>query len=132
CEKMQGEINEVFQIADFPQIIRLIDQYFGHSQYSLKSLFKDEQRRILHQILASAREDLESRFRLITERYAPLMKFLQGAGVPLPAGLETAWDLTLHNNIRRQLKNGHTDLEQLKNLLNEAQSRPGVLNADIS
>ena len=50
----------------------------------------------------------------------------------MPAGLETAWDLTLHNNIRRQLKNGHTDLEQLKNLLNEAQSRPGVLNADIS
>jgi alpha-amylase/alpha-mannosidase (GH57 family) len=131
-ESMFREIKEAYDAADFPQIIRLIDRHFGHSSYSLRSLFKDEQRRILSEILASTREDLESRFRLITERYAPLMKFLQSAGAPLPAGLETAWDLTLHNDIRRQFMNGHTDLDQLKNLLSEAQTRPGVLNADIS
>ena len=96
-------------------------------------MFKDEQRRILSEILASAREDLESRFRLITERYAPLMKFLQGAGAPVPGGLQTAWDLTLHNDIRRQLSNGHTDPEQLKSLLKDAANRGAeVLNADIS
>jgi alpha-amylase/alpha-mannosidase (GH57 family) len=127
------EIQAMFEVADFPQIIRLIDQHFGHSSYSLKSLFKDEQRRILNQILASAREDLESRFRLITERYAPMMKFLQGAGVPLPAGLQTAWDLTLHSEIRKQLINGHTDLNQLRALIDEARMRgTEVLNADIS
>src|SRR5256885_12283306 len=48
--------------------IRVMDRHFGQTSYSLKSLFKDEQRRILNEILASAREDLEGRFRLITDR----------------------------------------------------------------
>jgi hypothetical protein len=127
------EIADVYQTADFPQVIRLLDQHFGSPSYTLKSLFKDEQRRILDEIVASAREDLEGRFRLITERYAPLMKFLESAGAPLPGGLQTAWDLTLRGDIRRQLSNGHTDLEHLKALLQEAQPRgTEVLNADIS
>jgi hypothetical protein len=99
----------------------------------LKSLHKDEQRRILDEIVASAREDLETRFRLITERYAPLMKFLESANAPLPGGLQTAWDLTLRGDIRKQLSNGHTELEHLRALIQEAQPRgTEVLNADIS
>jgi hypothetical protein len=132
-EAMLREIKEVYDLADFPQAIRLIDRHFGNSPYSLKSLFKDEQRRILDEILAFAREDLENRFRLITDRYAPLMKFLQGAGAPLPIGMQTAWDLTLHSEIRRQFQNGHTDVEHLKHLVDEARPRgSAVLNADIS
>jgi alpha-amylase/alpha-mannosidase (GH57 family) len=132
-EAAAKEIVGIYQTADFPQVIRLIDQHFGSPSYSLKSLFKDEQRRILDEIVATAREDLDSRFRLITERYAPLMKFLESAGAPLPGGLQTAWDLTLRSDIRRQLSNGHTDLEHLKVLIQAAQSRgTEVLNADIS
>lgn len=127
------EVVQVYETADYPQVIRLIDQRFGVPAYTLKSLFKDEQRRILNEIVASAREDLEGRFRLITERYAPLMKFLEGAGAPLPAGLQTAWDLTLRGEIRKQLSNGHTEIEHLKAMVHEAQPRgTDVLNADIS
>jgi alpha-amylase/alpha-mannosidase (GH57 family) len=127
------EIADVYNTADYPQVIRLIDQRFGGPSYTLKSLFKDEQRRILDDIVATAREDLEGRFRLITERYAPLMKFLEGAGAPLPSGMQTARDLTLRGDIRKQLINGHTNLEHLKALVHEAQSRgTAVLNADIS
>jgi alpha-amylase/alpha-mannosidase (GH57 family) len=127
------ELADVYQTADFPQIIRLLDQLFGSPSFTLKSLFKDEQRRILDGIVASVREDLEGRFRLITERYAPLMKFLESAGAPLPGGLQTAWDLTLRGDIRKQLSNGHTDLGHLKALIQEAQPRgTDVLNADIS
>ncbi|HXS67725.1 MAG TPA: DUF3536 domain-containing protein, partial [Candidatus Polarisedimenticolia bacterium] len=127
------EISDVFQSADYPQAIRLIDQHFGSPSFSLRSLFKDEQRRILEEIVVTAREDLEGRFRLITERYAPLMKFLESAGAPLPGGLQTAWDMTLRGDIRRQLANGHTDLERLKGLIEDARPRgTEVLNADIS
>jgi alpha-amylase/alpha-mannosidase (GH57 family) len=127
------EITAVYQTADFPQVIRLLDQHFGSPSYTLKSLFKDEQRRILDEIVATAREDLESRFRLITERYAPLMKFLESAGAPLPGGLQTAWDLTLRGDIRKQLSNGHTELDHLKALVHEAEPRgTEVLNAEIS
>lgn len=132
-EQMFSEIKAGFDTADFPQIIRHIDRHFGGSSYSLRSLFKDEQRRILGEILASAREDLETRFRLITERYAPLMKFLQAAGAPLPPGMQVAWDLTLRSGIRRQFEDGRTDIELLRHLISEAQPLgTRVLNDEIS
>jgi hypothetical protein len=83
-DTMAREIKAAYEAADFPETIRTMDRHFGQAAYSLKSLFKDEQRRILNEILESTREDLESRFRLITERYAPLMRFLQSAGAPCP------------------------------------------------
>jgi alpha-amylase/alpha-mannosidase (GH57 family) len=130
---MARDLTEAFKVADLPQSIRLMDQHFGSASYTLKSLFKDEQRRILNEILTTAREDLDNRFRMITDRYAPLMKFLQSAGAPLPAGLQIAWDLTLHSNLRKQFSNGHTDLDKLRSLVNDSAVRgTEVLNADLS
>ena len=132
-ESMTREIKEAFTNADYPQVIRLIDTHFGPTHYSLKSLFKDEQRRILGDILASTRDDLESRFRLITERYTPLMKFLEGAGTPLPTALKAASDFILHSDIRRQFESDKIDTERLQSLLGQAEVRNGsVLDVQIS
>ena len=43
--------------------IRLLDRYFGDVPYSLRSLFRDEQRRILDLILASTLGEVEGEFR---------------------------------------------------------------------
>jgi alpha-amylase/alpha-mannosidase (GH57 family) len=132
-DAMFTELKQVYESADFPQAIRVIDRHFGNTTYDLKSLFKDEQRRILNDIMTSTREDLESRFNLITERYAPLMKFLQSADAPLPWALEAVSDLVLHHHIRRQLESNSPDLERLRGLLKDAQSRGAkVLDADLS
>jgi hypothetical protein len=50
------EITEPFTRADFPEILRYIDKHFGRSTYSLRSLFRDEQRRVLNLILESTLE----------------------------------------------------------------------------
>lgn len=127
------DVQAAFQRADFPETIRLIDRHFGQASYSLRSLFKDEQRRILGEILASTREDLEGRFRLIAERYEPLMKFLQSAGAPLPEGLDAIANSVLQSDIRRQIQSEPLNIERLTSLLHEALARNGgVLNAHIS
>jgi alpha-amylase/alpha-mannosidase (GH57 family) len=122
-ENMVAELKSSFEAADFPQTIRLMDRHFAGSSYSLKSLFKDEQRRILNQILANTREDLESRYRLITERYTPLMKFLQDLGAPLPEALQTAADFILHVEICREFNSDQTDVQRLAALFDEARAR---------
>ncbi len=132
-EAMWRELKAAYERADFPDTIRQIDRHFGAASYSLGSLFKDEQRRILNEILVSTNEDLEGRFRLIAERYAPLMKFLQTAGAPLPAGLDSVTDFVLQSDIRRQLRARPLPLEPLRSLLQEAQTRgTRVLDASIS
>jgi hypothetical protein len=130
---MFNEIKESYVTADFANTIRLIDRHFGHSSYSLKSLFKDEQRRILDGVLASAREDLESRFRLITERYTPLMRFLESVGAPLPEALETVSNFVLHREIWNQFATGELQIAHLRNLIEDAKSRgTEVLDAELS
>jgi alpha-amylase/alpha-mannosidase (GH57 family) len=132
-ERMVAEIKETYESADFAQTVRVMDRHFGKTAYSLNSLFKDEQRRILDEILASTRDDLENRFRLMTERYGPLMKFLQGSGAPLPKGLGTASDFVLHSDIRRQLDAEPIDLERLRALLQEALAHDTrVLDSELS
>jgi alpha-amylase/alpha-mannosidase (GH57 family) len=128
-----AEVKTAFEVADFPATIRLIDRHFAEISCSLKSLFKDEQRRILNEILASTHDDLEGRFRLITERYTPLMKFLESAGAPLPPALETAREVVLQSDIRRQLEADSIDFDRLRSLIDEArQCDTRVLDANIS
>jgi alpha-amylase/alpha-mannosidase (GH57 family) len=132
-EEMVREVKAAFDAADYPEAIRLIDRHFGGTACSINSLFKDEQRRILNEILSSTHEDLENRFRLITERYTPLMNFLQSLRAPLPPALETAREYVLHQDIRHRFQSDPLDLEQLQNLIQEARTRNGhVLDARIS
>jgi len=121
--EMAKEIRETFDRADFPETIRLMDRHFGPQNYSLRSLFKDEQRRIVNEILSSARQDLENRNRLITERYTPLIRFLEDLGTPLPPALKTAADFILHVDIINQFESEDTDLPRLSALLEEAKHR---------
>lgn len=125
------ELRESFERGDFPDTIRLMDRLFGPSSYSLKSLFKDEQRRILNQVMATTRDDLEHRFRLITERYAPLMKFLEDVHMPLPHALQTASDYVLESDVERLFVNGLVDLERLRALTSHAIHR-GLLGPNFS
>ena len=46
--------------TDFPETIRRMDQHFGASSYSLRSLFRDEQRKILAQIRGLTLEEVWS------------------------------------------------------------------------
>jgi alpha-amylase/alpha-mannosidase (GH57 family) len=132
-EAMVSEVKAAYETSDFPETIRVIDRHFGQAAYSLTSLFKDEQRRILDEILSSTREDLESRFRLITERYEPLVKFLQGLGAPSPPALETVFDMVLHSDIRREIQADQTDLDRLRTLLDVGSTHNGrVLDSEIS
>jgi hypothetical protein len=130
---MVKELKAAYDTADFPETMRALDRHFGQASYSLKSLFKDEQRRILTEILESTREDLENRFRLISERYTPLLKFLQGANLPIPAALKSSTQYVLHSDIRQAIMAEPLDLARIKSLIDEGHSSGGkVFDDDIS
>ena len=132
-QAMENQLQAAFDQADFPETIRLMDRHFGQTSYSLKSLFKDEQRRILNQILQSTREDLENRYRLITERYTPLMKFLGDSSVWLLPALQTATSFVLRLDVHRLFASEEVDVNRLNDLLQEAhQAGIGVVDAELS
>jgi alpha-amylase/alpha-mannosidase (GH57 family) len=119
-QKMVEEMHADFERADFPALIRLVDKHFGQTHYSLKNLFRDEQQKVLNQILAVTRDEIHNTYRLITDRYGPLTRFLADIHVPPLKSLEPAMEFVLNSEIRRQFENGHADSERVKSLIAEA------------
>ena len=114
-----AEAGGAFEQGDLPQVVRRLDRYFGDVPYSLKSLFRDEQRRILDLILASTLDEVEDGLRDVFERHAPLMRFLRTLGTPLPRAFAAAAELVLNVDLRRAVAHPEADPEEVRKLLGE-------------
>lgn len=110
------------QRADFPEVIRLLDRYYGHADYSLTSLFSDEQRRIVQYILNSTLWDIENSLTTIYQDHASLLHYLAHAGLPKPPALTLAAGFAINAGLRRALETDPVDVAQLRSFLALAQS----------
>ena len=114
------EVFEAFARADFPETILLLDKHFGTPTYSLTSLFRDEQHKILDLILNSTLEETETIYRQLYEHHVPLMRFLKDSGVPPPKPLYMAAELVLNASLRRAFEDEELDPGLIDTLLEEA------------
>jgi alpha-amylase/alpha-mannosidase (GH57 family) len=103
--------------ADFPKVIRLLDSYYGHVDYSLTSLFTDEQRRIVQLILKTTLWNIESSMTTIYEDHASLLHFLSQAGLPKPPALTLAAGFAINAGLRRSLEGDPIDQAALRSFL---------------
>ena len=113
-------LREAFSRADVPGMLRLLDQSFDKNIYSLKSLFRDDQRKILQNILASTLADAERSLRRQYEQQAPLMRFLADLRVEQPKLFRTLAQFALNSEIRDALQLNEVPRERLQSLLREA------------
>jgi alpha-amylase/alpha-mannosidase (GH57 family) len=130
-DRLVKAAHEAFERADIPQIIRLMDSHFGQTQYSLKNLFRDEQRKLLNQILAATREEIDSTYKLIADRHSSLLRFLTELHVPQLRGLRMAVEEVLNREIRHQFASDHLDAERVRSLLVECQAMKVALEREI-
>ena len=119
-EKAVTALNEAFSRADLPEVIRIIDHQFEGSTYSFKSLFRDEQRKILGMILESTVAEAESTYRQVHEHHAPLMRFLRDISYPLPQAFQAAAEIALTANLRRDFADENLDPERVRGAIEEA------------
>jgi alpha-amylase/alpha-mannosidase (GH57 family) len=119
-QSLVQEISETFFRADLPEVIRLLDRNFGKSIFSLRSLFRDDQRRILIRILESSLADAEAVYGQVYERNAPLMRFLVDLGNPLPKSFQAAAEFSLNRSLRGTLVAEEPPLDRVQSLLQEA------------
>jgi alpha-amylase/alpha-mannosidase (GH57 family) len=118
---MAWEATEAFSWTDFPETIRRIYEHFGESTYSLRSLFRDEQRAILDQLMELALEEVRSDFGRIYSGHVPLMRFLIELGVPLPRPFRATAEVVLNLNLRQALLAPEPEFQAIRSLLDEAQ-----------
>jgi alpha-amylase/alpha-mannosidase (GH57 family) len=118
--QIEKELVAAFERADTPEMVRLIDKDFGGNVYSLKSLFRDEQQRILDVILASSFNEVEAANRRLFEQNVPLLRFLADLGVNRPRLFDRMAEFAINAQIRRALEADPIDPEKLEALLQQA------------
>jgi alpha-amylase/alpha-mannosidase (GH57 family) len=128
-EQLVKEAWQNFSRADIPEVIRLFDKGFGGQTYSLKSLFRDEQRRIFERIMTTTLDESEAVYRQLYEHHAPLMRFMQDLGTPLPKALSIAAEYALNSRLRLNFAQVPPDAGRIRAALEEARSGNVELDA---
>jgi hypothetical protein len=116
---MAWEVTEAFDLADLPETIRRIDKHFGTSTYSLRSLFRDEQRKVLDQILEVTLDEIMSSFGRIYNNYVPLMRFLKDLHIPLPKPFYSTAETVINRNLGQAFLTPELDFEAIRHFLDE-------------
>lgn len=116
-----GELFDAFDRADFTRVVQKMDHSFGGDLYSLKSLFKDGQRRILNIILKRKVAEALTVYRHVYEPNVPLIRFLKDSDTPVPAPLYASGRFVLNTELTTELERSCLDEGKIADLLREAE-----------
>lgn len=121
-ESFMGEMRQAVLGANITEAMRLFVREFDSTGYSLSSLFRDDQRRILQLILDSTLAEMESTLRNMYDDHISLMHYLSLSGMPKPPVLMVAAQYSLNADLRRELASDTIDAARLRGLLAQIQA----------
>lgn len=119
-EAISESLHSAFARADAPEVLSLLQHSFETNIYSLKSLFRDDQRKILDIILGGDLAEAETSLLHQYEKEAPLMRFLADLHVEQPKLFRTLAEFALNNRLRDMLGSETMVTERVEGLLREA------------
>jgi alpha-amylase/alpha-mannosidase (GH57 family) len=109
-----------------------LEHYFGNETYSLKSLFRDERRRIVSRIVDSTLADVDKLYGDVYEHNTALINFLRDLHMSLPPILRVSSEFVLNNAIHRSLSGDEIDLERVRFLMQKAQQSGVSLDPSLN
>ncbi len=119
--RAQAEMKEAFSRGDIPGVIRLMDGHFGKGSYTLWHLFRDEQRKIINEMLLETNREIETFHRHVFENHYGTMELLRKLGIPLPRQLGFPAEFILNLDLEDLLKRPGLDLGELNGVIGKLQ-----------
>ena len=95
-------------------------KHFGMNNFSIWHLFRDEQRKVIHQILEFNHVGIEASYRKIYEDNNPVMNFLSSINIPIPKPIFLAVEHIINVDMKRAFEKEEMDTEKLKRLILES------------
>jgi len=121
-QSLVEEVSGVFAGGDIAELLRVVDRSFGLGTYSLRLLFRDQQRKILRLILDATLLEAEAHHRRFYEDHSTLMRYLADLGIPLPAHFKMAAEFILNMDLRRAFEAPSLDRERIHQLVTESRT----------
>ena len=119
------ELDKALAGGDLAELVRLMEKNFSSGTYTLRLLFRDEQRKILGIILEEATNQARALYRNFHDEHAHLIRFVTDLGVPLPRRFRLAVDFTLNSDLLDAFSVEEVDLNKSREILEEIR-RTGV------
>jgi alpha-amylase/alpha-mannosidase (GH57 family) len=119
-DQLKGALADSFGKADTTQVLQTIGERFSNNTFSLRTLFRDEQRKIVDLILKDSLATAAAAYRSIYENHAPLIRFLNGLGIPVPAAFQSAAQIAINSQLKQTFEQRDPDLDAIQSYLKEA------------
>ena len=117
---MAHEITAAFDRGDILEVIRLMDRHFGVNNFSIWHLFKDEQRKVVNQVLERTYTDIEISYRRIYDNSYAIMNFLRDLNIPLSKPFAMAAEYIINADLGRLFEAKDIDLQRFESLISAA------------
>jgi alpha-amylase/alpha-mannosidase (GH57 family) len=124
------QVRRAMANGEFSECHHRLHEYFGEDIYSLKSLFCDERRRIVGQLVQSALADIDQFYADVCEHNTALVGFLRELRMSLPPILRVSCEFALSNAMQRCVREDK-DLDRAQALLNTAIQNGMTIDASI-
>jgi alpha-amylase/alpha-mannosidase (GH57 family) len=119
-ETLRKKLLDVFSRADIAELIRVLDDEFQKRTFSLRSLFRDEQRKVVNLILAESMASANAAYATMYESDAPLLRFLYDLAIPVPASMKETAKIALSNKLRAAFERPEIDANAIEGYFREA------------
>jgi alpha-amylase/alpha-mannosidase (GH57 family) len=119
-EQSKARLLECFSKADTAAVIRILDEEFNEHSFSLSSLFRDEQRKIVGLLLNDSLTTAAAAYKNIYDNQAPLIRFLNSLAIPVPAAFRAAADVAINSQLRQSIERSDVDGDNIQSYLKEA------------
>ena len=130
-QSMRNKLVGCFEKGQINEIIVGLSRYFGKNNYSLKDLFKDDQRFVLDNIVADGLKKAKDLYDIIYHDNSAMLRFMKENRVPSPKPLLSAAEIVLNMEIEQLLLAETTDLESLHKLINDSQHLSVTLDSTL-
>ncbi len=114
---MKQKIEAAFESGVMPSVTKLIHDNFGENIFSLSHLFRDEQRKIINNILRLAYEGIDTSFRRIYDNYYDIMDFFQSLQIHVPKSFAVAAEHITNRDIINLFNEDEINPERLEILM---------------
>lgn len=118
-QETKKEMQNAFEKSNVHEIILLMDKHFGAHNYSFWHLFKDDQKRIINQVLENTSSAVEGLLRQLYENNYPIMQAVRELNLPLPHPLKVPLDFIVNSKLKKILEQENVDMNELKKVSNE-------------
>src|SRR5262249_18749054 len=117
-----------FSNAEVTEVLQALNES-ANNTFSLRTLFRDEQRKVVNLILKESLNTTVSAYRTIYDNRAPLIRFLNSLGVQVPVAFKTAAEIAINAQLKQAFEQSELDFDAVQSYMKEAAASNIALDA---